>query len=278
MTDAVTTPAAAAAIVTGAGGGIGSAIAVALAARGFGVVLADRDAEALDRTVGLLPDGAVARTVVGDVADPDHHVELVEAAEELGGAAVSVLNAGMYLPGFVWETSLEDWRLQVDVDFWGVLHGVRAVVPTMIERGSGHVFATASGAGLIAAPALGPYTASKHAVVGMMESLYHELAKVAPEVHASVICPGNVRTPMAANSLAVAGVDDEVLNDEVAALASTIRSGNDAGQDPATVAEVVVAALDEPKFWLLPQPEVAWGALDRYQRISDGNEPVNLLG
>lgn len=278
MTDAVTTPAASAAIVTGAGGGIGSAIAVALAARGFGVVLADRDAEALDRTVGLLSDGAVARTVVGDVADPDHHVELVEVAEGLGGAAVSVLNAGMYLPGFVWETSLEDWRLQVDVDFWGVLHGVRAVVPTMIERGSGHVFATASGAGLIAAPALGPYTASKHAVVGMMESLYHELAKVAPEVHASVICPGNVRTPMAANSLAVAGVDDEVLNDEVAALASTIRSGNDAGQDPATVADVVVAALDEPKFWLLPQPEVAWGALDRYQRISDGNEPVNLLG
>lgn len=278
MADLDGAPSGSAAIVTGAGGGIGSAIAVALAARGLAVVLADRDESSLVRTVAALPEGSVARTVVGDVAAPEHHAELVAVADELGGASVSVLNAGMYLPGFVWETSLEDWRLQVDVDFWGVLHGVRAVVPGMIERGVGHVFATASGAGLIATPALGPYTAAKHAVVGMMESLYHELAKVAPEVHASVICPGNVRTPMAANSLAVAGVEDEVLNDEVAALATTIRTGNAEGQEPSTVADVVVAAIDEPRFWLLPQPEVAWGALDRYQRISDGNEPVNLLG
>lgn len=267
-----------AAIVTGAAGGIGSAVAVALAGRGYSLVLADRDAERLEHLAASMEPGVDVCTVVGDVGDPDHHRELVDAAADMGGLRVSVLNAGIYLPGFVWETTLSDWELQVRVDFWGVLHGVRAAVPAMTEAGAGHVFATASGAGLIATPALGPYVASKHAVVGMMESLYHELAMVAPAVRASVICPGNVRTPMAANSLSAAGVDEEQLSEQVAGVAATVRAGNDAGQDPSTVAAAVLATLDEPRFWVLPQPEVALGALDRVQRIGDGREPVNLLG
>jgi short-subunit dehydrogenase len=120
--------------------------------------------------------------------------------------------------------------------------------------------------------------ATKHAVVGLMESLHHELARVAPDVHASVVCPGNVRTPMAANSLAAAGIDEEHLSGEAAAVAATVRSGNDAGQDASTVAQAIVDAVHEHRFWVLPQPEVAWGAIDRVQRIMDGREPVDLLG
>jgi NAD(P)-dependent dehydrogenase (short-subunit alcohol dehydrogenase family) len=270
------------AIVTGAGGGIGSAVARRLADEGAALVLSDRDGDALDRVLATLPEGGTARAIVGDVARPEHHEELVTAADQLrdgsGGDLLSVLNAGVYLPGLSWEVPLDQWQLQVDVNLWGVVHGVRAVVPSMIERGGGHVVAMASGAGLVATPALAPYVATKHAVVGLMESLHHELARVAPAVHASVVCPGNVRTPMAANSLATAGIRDEQLSDEAAVVAATVRAGNDAGQDASTVADAIVAAVQEQRFWVLPQPEVAWGAIDRVQRIMDGREPVDLLG
>ncbi|MSX00424.1 MAG: SDR family NAD(P)-dependent oxidoreductase, partial [Actinobacteria bacterium] len=177
------------AILTGAGGGIGSAMARRLAAEGMSLVLADRDADLLERTVESLPDGISVSVVVGDVGIAKHHEQLLSAATSMGELKLSVLNAGMYLPGLCWEIPVEQWELQMQVNFWGVLHGVRAAVPVMIEQGFGHVVATASGAGLVATPALAPYVASKHAVVGLMESLHHELNRVAPAVHSSVICP-----------------------------------------------------------------------------------------
>lgn len=265
------------AIVTGAGGGIGSEVARRLADEGMSLVLADRDATLLERTVETLPAGIAIEVVVGDVGQVAHHAALIEAAEDLGMLRLSVLNAGVYLPGMSWEVPLEQWQLQVDVNFWGVVHGVRAAVPVMIANGLGHVVAIASGAGLVATPGLAPYVATKHAVVGLMESLHHELNRVAPAVHTSVVCPGNVRTPMAANSLAAAGIVTEHLSDEVEAVAATVRAGNDAGADASTVAEAIVAATAENRFWVLPQPEVAWGAMDRVQRIMDGREPVDLL-
>lgn len=266
------------AIVTGAGGGIGTAVARRLADEGMSLVLADRDRSLLERTIELLPAGTTVELVVGDVGEVAHHEALVAAAEDLGVLTLSVLNAGVYLPGMSWEVPLEQWQLQVDVNFWGVVHGVRAAVPAMIRNGQGHVVATASGAGLVATPGLAPYVSTKHAVVGLMESLHHELNRVAPAVHTSVVCPGNVRTPMAANSLAAAGIVDEQLSEVAGAVANTVRAGNDAGADASTVADAIVQAVEENRFWVLPQPEVAWGAMDRVQRIMDGREPVDLLG
>lgn len=266
------------AIVTGAGGGIGSEVARRLGAEGMTLVLADRDADLLAATESSLGPDVVATSVVGDVGEPDHHRELVQAADDLGGLALSVLNAGVYLPGLSWEVPLEQWELQVRVNLWGVVHGVRAAVPSMIGRGRGHVVAMASGAGLVATPTLGPYVATKHAVVGLMESLHHELARVAPGVHTSVVCPGNVRTPMAANSLAAAGIEDEQLDPVVQPIAQAVRAGNDAGAEPSTVAEAIVQAVLENRFWVLPQPEIAWAASDRVQRIADGREPIDLFG
>ena len=278
MSDTGATALSGAAIITGAGGGIGAAIAARLATEDLALVLADRDAASLDRVVRSLPVGTRCEAVVGDVADPTHHDQLVSAAEDLGGLSISVLNAGVYLPGLSWELPLEQWELHVRVNYWGVVHGVRAAVPAMIARGGGHVVGMASGAGLVATPALAPYVSTKHAVVGLMESLHHELARVAPEVHASVVCPGNVATPMASNSLAAAGIDDEHLSGTAAAVAAAVRAGNDAGQDPSTVADAIVAAVRDHRFWVLPQPEIAWAASDRVRRLADGEPPVDLLG
>ncbi len=266
------------AIVTGAGGGIGAAVARRLAAEGLALVLADRDPESLSAIERVLEHDTVGVSRVGDVGDAAHHRDLVGAASDIGGPILSVLNAGVYLPGFSWELSEEQWDLHVRANLWGVVHGVRAAVPVMIERGRGHVVAMASGAGLVATPALAPYVATKHAVVGLMESLHHELARVAPTVHASVVCPGNVRTPMAANSLAAAGIAEEHLRVEVEPVAHTIRAGNDAGEDPSTVADAIVDAVLEQRFWVLPQPEVAFAALDRVQRLGDGRPPIDLFG
>lgn len=270
------------AIVTGAGGGIGAAVARRLAAEGMSLVLSDRNRAALDAAAAgaeeVLARSANVVTAVGDVGEPSHHAALVTAAEDLGGLTVSFLNAGVYLPGLTWEVPLDQWELHVRVNYWGVVHGVRAALPVMIGRGTGHVVGMASGAGLVATPGLAPYVSTKHGVVGLMESVRHELARVAAGVRASVVCPGNVRTPMARNSLAAAGIAEEDLSPVAQDVADQVRAGNDAGQDPSTVADAVVDAVRTGRFWVLPQPEVGLGALDRVQRIVAGDEPVDLLG
>lgn len=278
------------AIVTGAGGGIGAAVARSLAAAGTSLVLADRDRSALEAVAASLPPSVTVITGVGDVGDPTHHAALVTAAEDLGGVTVSVQNAGVALTGLSWEVPLEQWELQVRTNYWGVVHGVRAALPPMVRRGLGHVLAVASGAGLVATPGLAPYVSSKHAVVGLMESVRHELARAAPGVRASVVCPGNIATPINANSLAVAdaagavdvaacegGVGDGSTAAVARQIDETVRRGVDSGAEPQTVADAIVEAVSTGRFWVLPQPEVALGALDRVQRIVDGRPPADLL-
>lgn len=267
----------AAAIVTGAGGGIGGAVAARLADAGLSLVLADRDRGGLERLLENLPAGTAVELVVGDVGDQDHHAALVSAAEDLGGLAVSVLNAGVSLTGLSWEVPLEEWEVQVRANYWGVVHGVRAAVPAMITRGSGHVIAVASGAGLVATPGLAPYVSTKHAVVGLMESLYHELALVAPAVHSSVVCPGNVATSIADNSLAAAGMGERTLAGESAALDLVVQTGVNGGVPPELVADSVLSALGDRRFWVLPQPELVWAATDRVRRLAEGDAPIDLL-
>ena len=267
-----------AAIVTGAAGGIGGALAQRFATEGLAVVLADLDAGRLATAVEALPDGSRVATVVGDVADPAHHAELVAAAQDLGGLELSVLNAAVYLPGLSWDMPMEQWELQVNANFWGVLHGVRAAVPAMIANGRGSVVAVSSGAGLVAMPMLAPYVATKHAVVGLMESLHHELRRTHPDVHASVVCPGNIATPLAMNSLDAANVINEQLPEAAAEVVASLRDGVANGANPASVADAVVQGVRDDVFWILPQPEVAYGALDRVQRMVDGRPPVDLAG
>ncbi len=266
------------AVVTGAGGGIGSTVARTLAEAGMALVLADRSRSLLDAAADSMPRDATVITAVGDVGDPSHHAALVTAAEDLGGLTVSVQNAGVVLPGLSWEVPLEQWELQVKVNYWGVVHGVRAALNAMTRRGVGHVVAVASGAGLVATPGLAPYVSSKHAVVGLMESVRHELVRAAPGVRASVVCPGNIHTPITANSLAAAGVADEDLSPVAQQVADTVRGGVEVGASPQSVADAILDALQTGRFWVLPQPEVAIGALDRVQRIVDGRDPVDLLG
>ncbi|MFM7509400.1 MAG: SDR family NAD(P)-dependent oxidoreductase, partial [Actinomycetota bacterium] len=190
-----------------------------------------------------------------------------------------VFNAGIFVAGLVWEQPIDVWRRQVEVDYWGPVHGVRAMVPAMLERGSGHVVAVSSGAGLVATPGMGAYVSAKHAVVGMMESLHHELVRLDAPVRASVVCPGLVLSNLSDNSLQALDVDpeDHELAGVAAEVDATIRAGVDAGAPAQTVADAVLSAVRDGSFWVLPQPEVALGALDRYRRLAEGGPPVDLL-
>ncbi len=182
------------AIITGGASGIGRALGEALARAGARVVLADRDAERLFRAgEGLGSAGARARTAILDVRDSRAVHELVEkTAQEHGRLDYLFNNAGIGVFGEARDVSLEDWRNVVDVDLYGVVHGVTAAYPLMVEQGSGHIVNTASLAGLIPGVGGASYSAAKYGVVGLSHALRLEAEALGVKV--SVACPGFVET------------------------------------------------------------------------------------
>jgi NAD(P)-dependent dehydrogenase (short-subunit alcohol dehydrogenase family) len=187
------------AVVTGAGSGIGRATAILLARLGATVHAADVDEASADAVVAEIVaagGSATAHAVdVSDAAAVETLAESVFAAED--GVDILHNNAGVGHAGPVEDTSLEEWRRVLGVNLMGVVHGIHHFVPRMLRQGRpAHIVNTASMAGLIAVPRMGPYATSKHAVVGLSESLNAELSPRG--IHVSAICPGVIDTPIVA--------------------------------------------------------------------------------
>jgi NAD(P)-dependent dehydrogenase (short-subunit alcohol dehydrogenase family) len=185
------------AVVTGAASGIGRGIAEAFAQRGLSVVLADVEVGALaEATAATAALGVPTLGVPTDVSDRAQVQALHDhALERFGTIDVVCNNAGVTTPTrAVWEMDELDWRWVLGVNLWGVINGIGVFVPGMVERGRGHVVNTASIMGLGSWPMSGPYTASKHAVVALSETLRTELARRAPGVGVTVLCPSFVPT------------------------------------------------------------------------------------
>jgi NADP-dependent 3-hydroxy acid dehydrogenase YdfG len=165
------------AVITGGASGIGLAVAEAMIGEGMSVVLADIDAPKLrDVEARLSEDGASVATVVCNTTVEAEVDALVEyALEQFGGVHVMFNNAGIAGVGDAWSDPVDLWKRVLDVNVLGVVYGIRAVLPVMQEQGIGHIVSTASHAGLNGAPGIAPYVASKHAVVGLSESLFLEL-------------------------------------------------------------------------------------------------------
>lgn len=187
------------AVVTGAASGIGLALVEAFVDEGLRVVMADIDEEHLRTQAARLTDrGAQVHTVAADVRDPDA-VDRVGAAaiERFGKLHVAVNNAGVVTGGYSWELSLEDWHRVIDIDLWGVIHGIRAFVPHILASGeAGHVVNTASMAAVVALATLGPYTVAKHGVLGLSDVLRAEFEALEAPVGVSVVMPGMIKTAM----------------------------------------------------------------------------------
>jgi NAD(P)-dependent dehydrogenase (short-subunit alcohol dehydrogenase family) len=180
-------------IVTGGASGIGRAIATELVARGSHVVLADLDGAAATRAATEL--GPLASAATLDVVDAEAVTALVrEVAAAHGRLDVMVNNAGIAIGGLLEELDDRHWTKALDVNLRGVINGVTAAYEVMRAQGSGHILNTASLAGLVPAPAMLPYTTTKHAVVGLSTALRAEAASCG--VRVSVLCPGFVDTPL----------------------------------------------------------------------------------
>lgn len=183
-------------VITGAASGIGRATAHRFAREGARLHLVDIDIDGLEAVQGELRGfGVEVSTHLVDCRDAAAVEALAETIYSEPEGRVDVLhnNAGVTCGGPVEEISLDDWRWTIDINLWGVIHGVRAFVPKMIEQGRGATIVnTASMAGLVGLPMVSPYCTSKFAVVGLSEALNTELA--AHDINVIAICPGSTKT------------------------------------------------------------------------------------
>ena len=191
------------AVVTGAASGIGRAIAERFLLEGMAVVAADVEESVLNETVDQLrAGGGAVEAVVTDVSDPASVQALAATVKSRFGTFHVVCNnagVGGHL-WRTWETPLAEYQWVRGVNLWGVIYGITTFVPTLIEQGEGHVVITSSIAGWSGGACTGPYAATKHAVLGLGESLRRELELTDSNVGVSVLCPGLVNTNIMASA------------------------------------------------------------------------------
>ena len=273
------------AVVTGAASGIGAGLAERCAQAGMNVALADVDEPGLDAVARRVAERAAGAPLArrADVADPESVAAFADAVYRRFGAVHLLFNnAGVLLSGLSWERPLADWRWVVDVNLFGVVHGIRAFVPRMLEAGeSGRVVNTASMAGLLAGPYLAPYTASKHAIVGLSETMQHEFEALGCMLRASVLCPGEVRTGIMRSERARAGAHGESpgespggRSDGERAMREYLERGVDAGMPAEELADYVFERLAAGRFWMLPHPRLLAGFERRAESIRRGEDPA----
>ncbi|HVP29508.1 MAG TPA: SDR family NAD(P)-dependent oxidoreductase [Myxococcota bacterium] len=243
------------AVVTGGASGIGLALARAFARRGARLVLADVDGETLASAEAELREaGAEVLGVRTDVSDRAAVHALADAAfSRFGAVHVLCNNAGIATFGELAKAPREDWEFTIDVDLWGVVNGIEAFVPRMIEQQQGgHVVNTASMAGLVGMRWLGIYCAAKFAVVGLTEALHRELEPHG--IGVSVLCPMIVATNIAENSRRLR---PGALHVPAAGAASSPPAGAMLGStvSPDDVARRVVRAIERKRLYVLTHPE-----------------------
>jgi NAD(P)-dependent dehydrogenase (short-subunit alcohol dehydrogenase family) len=242
------------AVITGGAGGIGMAMARAFAARGAKLVLADLNQQTLAQSVQeLAAAGATVRGVPTDVTEPGSVQALAAAARtHFGGAHIVCNNAGIALFGEIRHATHRDWVYTMNVNFWGVVHGIEAFVPLLIEQGQGgHIVNTASMAGLVGMHWLGIYCASKFAVVGTSEALHRELKPHG--IGVSVLCPMIVDTQINQNSVRMRPTALRNSDEEPALPDADAMSG---GVIPTEeVARRVVRGIERGDLYILTHPE-----------------------
>jgi len=266
------------AVITGGASGIGWAVAERAAAEGMKVVIGDIEEGPLkDAEDELSSRGAEAMGVRTDVSDAASVRELRDKALERFGAVHLVHNnAGVGLGGPIWEVSEEDWRWILGVNLLGVVHGIATFVPLLLEQREGHVVNTASIAGLATAPFLGPYNATKQAVVAISETLFKDLQSVgAPAgVGVSVLCPGFVQTRIAESDRNRPAWAAQPEAKAAEALRGAMQNMVDGGIPPAVVADRVIDAVRTNTFYILTHPELTPALQTRFDDIVRGRPPT----
>jgi len=267
------------AAVTGAASGLGRAMALAFADEGMHVALGDV-ADTSDTFAHVEKRGVSAISMKLDVSsarEVEAFAELID--RELGGAQVVCNNAGVSPLGSAWEMSAGDWQWIMGVNLWGVIHGVRSFAPRLIARDEGHMVNTASVAGIINPPGTAAYNVTKHAVVALSETLYHDLRERNAHVGVSVLCPAYVPTGIADSERnRPAGIEPTAKTEETLAREAMLRKAVSSGRLSAEdVARAVVQAVKDERFYILTHPRIKGAIRARMEDILEDRAPRNPM-
>ncbi|NVB82632.1 MAG: SDR family NAD(P)-dependent oxidoreductase [Kofleriaceae bacterium] len=267
--------------ITGAASGIGLALAHQLADEKMKLVLVDIEEGPLREAENALRDKGAE--VLAQRADVSNARDMASAAQRaldtFGLVHLIVNNAGVGgAGGPMWLLSEDDWRWTLDVNLWGVLHGIRLLLAPLVASGEeGHIVNTASIAGLTSTPFMGPYTATKHAVVALSECLAKELELAKAKVGVSVLCPGFVKTKIASSQRnrpgGPLGPGGRAPGSTEAKFGQVLDQLVAAGQPPEKIAEAVVRAVKDSRFYILTHPKMKPQIEHRMRQILDEQAP-----
>jgi NAD(P)-dependent dehydrogenase (short-subunit alcohol dehydrogenase family) len=271
------------AVLTGAGSGFGLECARLGARLGMRLVLVDVQADALEAAaaeVSAMGAPVLAQRV--DVSDAAQMEALARTVHERFGAPHFVFNnAGVGTAGLIWESTPREWTWVLGVNLWGVIHGVRLFTPMMLEAAradagyQGHIVNTASMAGLLTPPNMGVYNVSKHAVVSLTETLYHDLRLVTEQVGASVLCPYFVPTGIVHSERnrppELAG--GPATRSQVIGQAMMEKAVSSGKVSAAEVAQKVFDAVRDDRFYIYSHPNALDNARMRFDAIVKGSNP-----
>ena len=278
------------AVITGAASGLGLGIARACSARGMKLALADIQDYELDRIAReMQKKGSDVLALTTDVAEVDDMERLAHRVyQRFGEVHYLFNNAGVLGKTSMLDAMLNDWEWIIGVNMWGVIHGIRAFVPRMLDGGKeGRVINIAGGAGFVSGPGLGIYRMTKHVVVALSESLYHELAIIESNIKVSVVSPAFIKTsimeaektrPSRLQNIARPPVNNPA---KEAILGYFNRQVNN-GSEPEVIAEAIWAGIDSQKFYIFA-PSLSEDPLTRktiqhrFDAIIAEENPVNSL-
>jgi len=261
------------AVITGGASGIGRAMAFRFAAEGMQLVLADIEEPVLAATVADLAAGGAR--VIGVPTDVSVLADVQQLAartlDEFGAVHVVCNNAGV-AGGTVAHASPELWDWVLGVNLFGVIHGCSTFVPILLEQDVGHIVNTASIAGLGGVGAFGVYCTSKFAVVGLSESLHHELTALGSAVKVSVLCPGFLDTNIYSSDRNMPG-DVRASSPDTAIAPESIDAIKAIVPGPEVAAEAVFEAVRDERFYVLTHERAATGTTEARLAWMLGGDP-----
>jgi NAD(P)-dependent dehydrogenase (short-subunit alcohol dehydrogenase family) len=273
------------AVITGAGSGIGRELARVAANLQMRVVLADVQLDALNVVNAELKEqGADVIAVQCDVRIGEQVQTLADTAMQTFGTVHLLFNnAGVGAGGLIWESTVADWEWVLGVNLWGAIHGVRVFTPLMLANAKSdpsyraHIVNTASMAGFVNAPNLGVYNVSKHAVVALSETLFHDLNLINAPIGSSVLCPYFVATGIAeaernrpADTPAIAATASQLASQSFAKYA--MSAADVSARD---VAMMCFDAIRENRFYVFPHTDVLAEVQTRTQAIMTQQSPAD---
>ena len=273
------------AVLTGAGSGFGLECARIGAKLGMNLVLVDVQQDALDKAAAeMRAAGAPVLAVKVDVSKAAEMEALGRAVHERFGAPHFIFNnAGVGAGGLIWENTVQDWEWVIGVNLMGVAHGIRVFTPMMLEAArndpayQGHIVNTASMAGLLNAPNMGIYGASKHAVVSMSETLYQDLSLVTTQIGASVLCPFFVPTGITQSqrNRPVDAAPTKPTRSQLIGQAMSDKAVSSGKVTAAEVAQKVFDAIAANQFYIYSHPKAIGTVQTRLEDIMLARNPTD---